>query len=136
MTIIRIHSKPPKSAHANFEITSRLVHTAFLLEPVAFVEFDKFQEGDIITFKEGIPREVSCTAFQSIPAADVSFKVGDKTQPDVKLKSDVCIPNTINIFFNYKIYKYEFINNIKTKYPLQQQLIKHQYYSFFQGTCS
>ena len=53
------------------------------------MEFDKFQEGDIITFKEGIPREVSCTAFQSLPVAHVEFKVGDKTHGGVKTKSQV-----------------------------------------------
>lgn len=61
----------------------------FTQEPVSFVEFDKFQEGDIITFKEGIPREVSCTAFQSLPAAHVKFKVGDKIHGGVKTKSQV-----------------------------------------------
>ena len=101
----------PGSTTANelFSLTSLdsvyLLHLMdFLPEPVAFVEFDKFQEGDIITFKEGIPREVSCTAFQSLPAADVSFKIGDKLQPDVNLKSNVCIAFLRHVLLQIIVY--------------------------------
>lgn len=58
-------------------------------EPPASVEFDKFQEGDIITFKEGMPREVSCTAFHSLPVAEINFKVGQKAQKRSKPKFEV-----------------------------------------------
>ena len=61
----------------------------FLSEQVSKVEFDKFLEGDIITFKEGISREVSCSADTSIPAADVNIKVGGKVQTGISQHSEV-----------------------------------------------
>ncbi len=53
------------------------------------VEFDKFMEGDIITFKEGISREVSCSASQSIPVADINIKVAGREQFQINQNTEV-----------------------------------------------
>ncbi len=66
-----------------------------LSEQVSKVEFDKFMEGDIITFKEGISQEVSGSARQSIPVADVIIKVGDIIQTNVKQHSEVSCSNLL-----------------------------------------
>ncbi len=66
-----------------------LLYANNISEQVSTVEFDKFLEGDIITFKEGISREVSCSSSQSIPVADVSIKVAGTAQSNVKHHTEV-----------------------------------------------
>ena len=46
-------------------------------------------EGDIITFKEGISREVSCSASQSIPVADINIKVAGRQEIQINQNTEV-----------------------------------------------
>ncbi len=62
---------------------------SLLSEQVNKVEFDKFMEGDIITFKEGISREVSCSASQSIPVADINIKVAGRDRTQINQHTEV-----------------------------------------------
>ncbi len=57
------------------------------------VEFDKFMEGDIITFKEGISRKVTCSASQSVPVADINIKVAGRDQTQINQSTEVKIFN-------------------------------------------